>query len=38
VRGAGWTSELFWTGEENLAPTGLRTANHPARSQCLRRR
>jgi hypothetical protein len=27
-----WASEPVWTGPENLAPTGVRSANRPARS------
>jgi hypothetical protein len=28
----GWASEPVWTGTKNLAPTGFRNLNHPARS------
>ena len=28
---------LFWTYEENLAPTGIRFTDHPARSESLYR-
>jgi hypothetical protein len=29
---AGWSSEPVWTGAENLAPTGIRSLDRPARS------
>jgi hypothetical protein len=29
VEEAGWTSEPVWTGEENLAPTGIRSPDRP---------
>jgi len=37
VQEAGWAPEPFWTGAENLAPTGIRSPNLPARSQSLYR-
>ena len=30
-------SRTVWTGAENIAPTGIRSPNHPARSQSLSR-
>ena len=36
VKEAGWASEPVWTGAENLAPTGMRSPNRPARSESLR--
>jgi hypothetical protein len=27
----GWASGMVWTGAENLAPTGIRSPNRPAR-------
>ena len=35
VQEAGWASGPVWTGAENLAPTGNRSPNRPARSQSL---
>jgi hypothetical protein len=35
VQDAAWASGPIWTGEENLAPTGVRTPNRPARSESL---
>jgi hypothetical protein len=32
---AGWEPGPGWTGAENLAPTGIRSSDHPARSQSL---
>jgi hypothetical protein len=32
---AGWAPRMVWTGAENLAPTGIRSPDHPARSQSL---
>ena len=32
VQEAGWASEPVWTGVENLAPTGIRFPDLPARS------
>jgi hypothetical protein len=37
VQEAGWAPGLVWTGAENLAPTGIRSPDHPARSQSLYR-
>jgi hypothetical protein len=37
VQKAGWASGPFWTGAENLAPTGIRSPDRPARSQSLYR-
>jgi len=34
---AGWAPRPVWTGAENLAPTGIRSPAHPARSQSLYR-
>ena len=33
----GWAPGPVWTGAENLAPTGIRSPNRPARSQSLYR-
>jgi len=35
VQEAGWAPGPVWTGAENLAPTGIRSPNRPARSQSL---
>jgi hypothetical protein len=35
VQEAGWASRPVWTGAENLAPTGIRSPDRPARSQLL---
>ena len=35
VQEAGWASGPVWTGAENLAPTGIRSLDRPARSQSL---
>ena len=35
VQEAGWAPGPVWTGVENLAPTGIRSPVHPARSQSL---
>jgi len=35
VMEAGWVPEPFWTGAENLASTGTRSPDHPARSESL---
>ena len=35
VQEAGWGPMPVWTGAENLAPTGIRSPDHPARSQSL---
>jgi hypothetical protein len=32
VQEVGWTPGPVWTGEENLAPTGIRSPDRPARS------
>jgi hypothetical protein len=37
VQEAGWAPESVWTGAENLAPTGIRFPDRPARSQSLYR-
>jgi len=37
VKEAGLDTELVWTGAENLAPTGIRSPDRPARSQSLYR-
>ena len=37
VQEAGWGPRPVWTGVENLAPTGIRSPDHPARSQLLYR-
>jgi hypothetical protein len=34
---AGWAPAPVWTGAENLAPTGIRSPDRPARSQSLYR-
>ena len=33
VEEAGWVSEPVWTGAENLALTGIRSPDRPARSE-----
>ena len=35
VQEAGWAPGPVWTGAENLAPTGRRSPDRPARSQLL---
>ena len=35
VQGTGWDPGLVWTGAENLARTGIRSPDRPARSQSL---
>ena len=35
VQEAGWAPGPVWTGEENLAPTGIRSPDRPARRQSL---
>jgi hypothetical protein len=35
VQEAGWAPGAVWTGAENLAPTGIRSQDRPARSQSL---
>ena len=37
VQEAGWAPGPVWTGAENLAPTGFRSPDRPARSQSLYR-
>ena len=37
VQEAGWASGSVWTGAENLAPTGIRSPDRPARRQSLYR-
>ena len=37
VQEAGWTPGPVWTGAENLAPTGIRSPDRPARSESLYR-
>ena len=37
VEEAGWAPGPVWTGAENLAPTGIRSPDRPARSQSLYR-
>ena len=37
VQEAGWAPGPVWTGAENLAPTGIRSPDRPARSQSLHR-
>ena len=37
VQGAGWAPGPVWTGTENLAPTGIRFPDRPARGQSLYR-
>jgi hypothetical protein len=35
VQEAGWVSGPVWTGAENLAPTGIRSPDRLARTECL---
>ena len=35
VQEAGWAPGPVWTGAENLAPTGIRSPDRPARSESL---
>jgi hypothetical protein len=35
VQEAGWATGLFWTSKENLALTGIRFPDRPARSESL---
>ena len=35
IQEAGWAPGPFWTGAENLAPTGIRSPDRPVRSQSL---
>ena len=37
VQEAGWAPGQVWTGAENLAPTGIRSPDRPARNQSLYR-
>ena len=37
VQEAGWAPGPVWTGAENLAPTGFRSPDRPARSESLHR-
>jgi hypothetical protein len=37
VQGHGWVPWPVWTGTENLAPSGIRSSDRPARSQSLYR-
>jgi len=37
VQEAGWALGPVWTAVENLAPTGIGSPDHPARSQSLYR-
>ena len=37
VQEAGWVPRPVWTGAENLAPTGIRSPNRPARNESLYR-
>ena len=38
VQEAGWAPEPVWTGAENLTPpTGIRSPDHPSRSESLYR-
>jgi hypothetical protein len=37
VQEAGWAAGLVWTDAENLATTGIRSPDRPARSQSLYR-
>jgi hypothetical protein len=32
---AGWAPGPVWTGAENLVPTGIRSPDHPVRSESL---
>jgi hypothetical protein len=35
VQEVGWANGQVWTGAENLTLTGIRSQNHPARSESL---
>jgi hypothetical protein len=35
VKKAGWAPGPFWTGAENLAPTGILSSDYPARNDLL---
>ena len=37
VQEAGWAPWPVWSGSENLAPTGIRSPDRPARSESLYR-
>ena len=37
VQEAGWAPGPVWTGAENLAPTGIRSPDRPARNETLYR-
>jgi hypothetical protein len=37
VQETGWAPGPVWTGAENLAPTGIRSPDRPARSESLYR-
>ena len=37
IQEAGWAPGTVWTGAENLAPTGIRSPDLPARSESLYR-
>jgi hypothetical protein len=37
LKKAGWAPGPVWTGVENLAPTGIRSPDHPARSESIYR-
>ena len=37
VQETGWAPGPVWTGVENLAPTGIRSPDHPAHSESLYR-
>ena len=37
VQEAGWAPGPVWTGAKNLTPTGIRSPDHPARSESLYR-
>jgi hypothetical protein len=37
VQEAGWAPGPVWTGAKNVAPTGIRSPDHPARSESLYR-
>jgi len=37
VQEAGWATGSVWIGAENLAPTGIRSPDRPARSQSIYR-
>jgi hypothetical protein len=37
VKEAGWAPGPVWAGAENLAPTGIRSPDRPARSESLYR-